>query len=128
GLGGATADPARVYAFLVRNVERLIEELEHHDVWAGALCVYVMHKDGTEGARREELLSPTDRFDLLMQAARRCFVRSWVSGLAASRMHVIASKLRRPGFRQRGLFEPPDEPARSVARLKRQVNAEVGRF
>src|SRR5262245_3285054 len=89
-LGGATADPARVFAFLVRNVERLIEELQFQDVWAGALCVYVMHADGTEGAHKEELLSPTDRFDLLLEAARRCFARAWVPGLAASRMHVTA--------------------------------------
>ena len=35
-LGGATADPAKVHAWLVRNLERLIEELEFHGVWAGA--------------------------------------------------------------------------------------------
>jgi nucleotidyltransferase/DNA polymerase involved in DNA repair len=127
-LGGATSSLARVYAFLVRNVERLIEELEFHDVWAGALSVYLMYASGAEGGWREELLSPTDRFDLLMEAAGRCFKRSWLPGLMASRMHVTASKLRRPGFRQRGLFEPPEEPARTLARLKREVNADVGRF
>src|SRR5262245_49858882 len=96
-LGGATADPDRVYAFLVRNVERLVEELEFHAVRAGALSVYVMHWDGTEGYRGVELDSPTDRFDLLLDAARYCFRGAWVKGLAASRMHVNAFQLRRPG-------------------------------
>jgi nucleotidyltransferase/DNA polymerase involved in DNA repair len=127
-LGGATADPDRVYAFLVRNVERLIEELEFHVVRAGALSVYLMHWDGTEGFGKRDLPSPTDRFDLLLEAARDCFRRAWVPGLAASRMHVNASQLRRPGFAQLGLFEPPAEQARAVAQVKREVNARVGRF
>jgi nucleotidyltransferase/DNA polymerase involved in DNA repair len=127
-LGGPTERPDRVYAWLVRNVERLVEELEFHAVRAGALSVYVMHKDGTTGSARVELPSPADRFDLLLEAARFCFQRAWVPGLAATRMHVTASQLKRPGFVQLGLFDPPAEQARTVAGLKRAVNAEVGRF
>jgi hypothetical protein len=41
----------------------------------------------------------------------------------------FASAFRgRPGFRQRGLFKPPEEQARSVAKVKREINAAVGRF
>jgi hypothetical protein len=43
-------------------------------------------------------------------------------------MHVTASRLRRPGSIQLGLFDPPAGQARAVAELKREVNAEVGRF
>ena len=43
-------------------------------------------------------------------------------------MHLIATRLRRPGFVQQGLFDPPAERARAVARVKREVNAAVGRF
>src|SRR5262249_50095126 len=67
-LGESTADPGRVFAWLVRNLERLVEELEFHVVRAGALSLYIQHKDGTEGFRRVELPSPTDRFDLLLEA------------------------------------------------------------
>ena len=38
-----------------RNVERLAEELEFHIVRAGALSVYLLHKDGGEGLGRAEL-------------------------------------------------------------------------
>lgn len=127
-LGGATADPARVYAWLVRNLERLVEELEFHAVSAGVLSVYLVHANGAEGLWREELVSPTDRFDLLLAAGGRCFRRAWLPPLAASRMHVTASKLTRPGFVQRGLFDPPAEPAVSVARVKREINDALGRF
>jgi DNA polymerase V len=130
-LGGATDDPARVYAFLIRNLERLIEELEYYGVWAGTLSVYIMHWDGVEGLGRQTLLSPTDRFDLLLEAARWCFDRAWHSGLAASRMHVTASQLKRPGVRQLSLFDQSaqrDHASRAVARVKREINDKLGRF
>jgi DNA polymerase V len=127
-LGGATADSTRVHAWLVRNLERLVEELEYHAVRAGCLSVYLMHWDGSEGLARTTLPSPTDRFDLLLEAGRWCFDRAWTRGRAASRMHVTASQLKRPGFVQLGLFDPPEGRSRAVATLKREVNARVGRF
>jgi hypothetical protein len=112
----------------VRNVERLVEELEFHVVRAGALSVYLLHGDGTEGLGRSTLAAPTDRFDLLLDAAKGCFARAWVPGRAASRLHVTASQLRQPGFVQRGLFEPPEEQYRAAARAKREINEALGRF
>ena len=127
-LGGATSDLDRLYAWLVRNVERLVEELEYHVVRAGVLSVHVQHKDGMEGGARKGLPSPTDRFDLLAEAARACFRRAWRPGLPATYMHVVASDLRRPGGFQSGLFDRPEDKARAVADVKRRVNARHGRF
>jgi DNA polymerase V len=127
-LGEATADPNRLYAWLVRNLERLIEELEFHQVFAGRLAVWVGYRDGRAGAGETTLPAPSDRFDLLLDAARRCLRRAWQPGAAANRMHLIASQLRWRGAAQRGLFEPPAEQAEAVARLKRAVNERVGRF
>ena len=127
-LGEATADPERLRAWLTRHTERLVEELEFHRVWAGALSVSVAHRDGTGGFARAPLPDSTDRFDLLLQAGRAALGRAWTPGKAANRMHLVASDLRRPGCRQPGLFEPPAEQARDVARVKREINAAVGRF
>ncbi len=127
-LGGATDQPERVYAWLVRNVERLVEELEFHGVKAGALSVYIGHKGGPPGFARMVLPSPADRFDLLVESARAALERAWCPKWPAVRMHVLASQLRRPGCIQLGLFDPPAEQARAVATLKREVNAELGRF
>jgi nucleotidyltransferase/DNA polymerase involved in DNA repair len=101
-LGGATADPDLLQAWVARNVERLVEELEFHVVRTGALSVYLMHWDGTEGLGRSTLPSPTDRFDLLLDAAKWCFEGAWVAGRAASRMHITASQLRGAGVRAAG--------------------------
>ena len=48
-LGEATADPIVLYAWLVRNLERLIEELEYHEVLAGRLTVWVAYRNGQAG-------------------------------------------------------------------------------
>jgi DNA polymerase V len=113
---------------VARNVERLVEELDFHAVTTGALSVYLLHKDGAEGFHRAVLPTHTARFDLLLEAARDGLRRAWRPGRAASRMHLTASRLRRPGFVERGLFDPPEEQAREVARVKREVNARLGRF
>jgi hypothetical protein len=54
--------------------------------------------------------------------------RARAAGRPVSRMHLPAWELKRPGFVQRSLFEQPGEPARAVARLKREVNGALGRF
>ncbi len=127
-LGAAAIGRDRVYAWLVRNLERLIEELEYHGVWVGALSVYILHQNGAEGLGRETLATPTDRFDLLLEAGRQCFERAWTPRLPATRMHVTASALQYPGCLQRGLFDPPSERASAVAQLKREINGQVRRF
>jgi DNA polymerase V len=127
-LGGPHEQPERLYAWLARNVERLVEELEFHMVRVGALSVYIAHKDGSEGFARMVLPAHTDRFDLLMEAARPALAKAWAPDRPAIRMHVTASQLRRPGFVQLGLFDAPAEQASAVARLKREINAEMGRF
>jgi DNA polymerase V len=127
-LGESAQQPERVYAWLARNVERLVEELEFHVVRAGALSVFVGHKDSSPGFARMLLPSPTDRFDLLMEAGRPALAKAWSPDRPAIRMHVLASQLRRPGYVQLGLFDAPPEQAEAVARLKREVNAAMGRF
>ena len=52
--GEATAEPVVLYAWLVRNLERLIEELEFHAVLAGRLTVWVAYKNGPVGRRPDD--------------------------------------------------------------------------
>jgi nucleotidyltransferase/DNA polymerase involved in DNA repair len=127
-LGEATADPLRVWAWLVRNLERLIEELEFHQVRAGRLSLYLAHQDGRDGGGEAALMSPTDRFDLLLDAARYALDKAWRKGVPVTRMHLIASQLRYPGAFQPGLFDTPPARAAALARVKREINARFGRF
>ncbi len=126
--GEATADPQRVWAWLVRNLERLIEELEYHTVQTSQLAIWLAYRDGTAGMGEASLLSPSDRFDLLLEAARPALRQAWLPGRLATRMHLVATSLRWRGQAQRSLFEPPVEQAAALARLKREVNGRCGRF
>jgi DNA polymerase V len=126
--GDATADPIILYAWLVRNLERLIEELEYHALCAGRLTVWVAYKCGRVGVGSLSLALPSDRFDLLLDAARPCLRRAWLQRESATRMHLIAERLVPRTPAQLGLFDPPAARAEAVARLKRAVNERIGRF
>lgn len=91
--GDSTSDPAVIYAWLVRNLERLIEELEFHEVKAGRLAVRVAYKDGRAGEGRSSLESPSDRFDTLLDAGRACLRMAWIPRATATRMHIFAERL-----------------------------------
>jgi nucleotidyltransferase/DNA polymerase involved in DNA repair len=127
-IGKVTRDPNVVFAWVVRNLERLIEELHFHRVHTGHLTLYLSYREGMAGTGEGTLMSPTDRFDLLLEAAKHALRRAHVAGGSLQRMHLIASKLRWRGCVQAGLFDPPAEQTRAVARLKRRVNRRFGRF
>jgi hypothetical protein len=128
--GEATDQPVVLWAWLVRNLERLIEELEFHAVLAGRLTVWVSYKNGQVGVGQTGLAVPSDRFDVLLDAARPCLRRAWVPRVPAQRMHLIAERLTPRRQAPLGLFDPPGAAAwaESLARLKREVNTRHGRF
>lgn len=128
--GEASAEPLILYAWLVRNLERLVEELEYHEVLAGRLTVWVAYRSGQVGVGQAALTVPSDRFDDLLDVARSCLRRAYVPRVAATRMHLIAEHLRRREPAQLGLFESRGrrDRAAAIARLKREVNTRIGRF
>ena len=126
--GAASSDPVVIHAWLVRNLERLIEELRYHQVVTGRLTVWVSYRDGRSGVGQTDLAAPTDLFDRLLDAARPCLRAAWIRGAIATRMHLIAERLVPRSSRPLGLFDPPDDRARAIADLKERVNKRIGRF
>lgn len=127
-IGKATDDPDFVHGWLVRNVERLIEELEYHTVCTEVLEVWIEHRNGQWNWCKVPLMAATDRFDLLLDAARHGLSHAWLKNQQVHRMHLIATELRWPGAVQQGLFDPPSERVEKLAKLKREINEKVGRF
>lgn len=127
-LGESTADPHRVHAWLVRNLERLIEELHYHRLMPGKLTLWVGYRDGIAGEGQTHLAVPTDRFDLLLEALRPCLRQAWRRGHLASRMHLIAEDLVDHDMAQTSLFFPPSPKLQAVAEVKQKVNQRIGRF
>jgi DNA polymerase V len=73
-------------------------------------------------------LVPSDRFEPLLETAKVAFRQAYIPKIAVSGMHITATELRWPGFRQPGLFEMPAPKAEALAKVKREVNARFGRF
>ncbi len=126
--GGATADPDVLWAWLVRNLERLIEELTYHDVLAGRVAVWVGYKDGRAGEGRANPSEPSDRFDVLLEAFRTCLRQAYVPKAPARRMHLFADDLRPRRERQLTLFPSAPPRAEAVASLAKSINDRHGRF
>jgi DNA polymerase V len=127
-LMGDVSDPAVLWGWCVRHVERLIEELEYHNVRTTALVIEVAWKSGDSTAGLASIATPTDRFDDLLDAARLALRRAWVPHATATHMHVLATELRRGQGVQLSLFDPPDPKRQKVAAAKRAVNERYGRF
>jgi DNA polymerase V len=126
--GEATDSPVIIWAWLVRNLERLVEELEYHEVRTSRVAVWIGYRDGRAGEGRASLETPSDRFDVLLDVLRSCVRRAWIPRATASRMHLFAERLVPKMPTQLGLFDPDGSRAEAVARLKREVNRRHGRF
>jgi nucleotidyltransferase/DNA polymerase involved in DNA repair len=123
-IGAASRDPARVHAFVVRNVERLVEALAYYKVCCDHLILSLLFKDAPERSLRASLLGSRADFDALLEAALHLLPLAWQPPTAwVHYMHVIAADLRPLARRQRSLFEQPQ-----LADVKRSINNAVGRF
>jgi hypothetical protein len=76
----APTNPSAVYAWIVRHLERLIEERDFHQVRAGRLTVWLSSRGGPTGVGEGVLDAATDRFRLLPDAARAALRRAWREG------------------------------------------------
>jgi DNA polymerase V len=117
-----------LYAWLVRNVERLIEELEYHEVRTGRVTTWVGYRDGRAGEGHSGLVTPSNRFDDLLDAFRPCLRQAWIPRAPASRMHLFADRLTPAGETQLALFDRGDDKAARIAALKKGINDRHGRF
>jgi DNA polymerase V len=126
--GGASDRPEIVWAWLVRNVERLIEELRYHEVRTAHVSLWLGYRDGRFGEAHASLEAPSDRFDVLIDVLRPCLRQAWIARAMANRMHLVAHKLVPRTPAQLGLFESPNGRAEALARLKHDINHRHGRF
>jgi nucleotidyltransferase/DNA polymerase involved in DNA repair len=127
-LGTATADPDRLTGWVARNAERLVEALDHHQVYCDQLAMHLEFKDGGGAARRVSLSAATADFHILHPAALRLLKICWPAGRVVAYMHLIAENLSARQFAQRSLFEQSTPKQKAIAEVKRSINRRVGRF
>lgn len=127
-IGRASNDPERVKAFIVRNVERLVEALDHYNLVCDQLLLSLLFRDAPERGSRRSLLGSTADFERLAGAALEMTPEAWQPHYASVHyMHVIAGSLWPRTHRQLGLFDDDHQP-QAIADTKRSINATIGRF
>ena len=137
-LGGKTAIGEQQHAWVVRNVERLIEALDYHAVHARRFNLSLERPNDYGWAGQMTLPEPTNSFKLLCTIFRELLDRSDSRAKAISHMHLIAEKLSYRDIVQRTLFETvwespagrpiTNSPLEKIAGLKQQINQKIGRF
>ena len=132
-LGDATTDLARLSAWVSRNTERLVEELEFHEVLTMRLTFAVEFKGGGGWCGRARFLEPTASYQDLSAAARELLSEAHRLQKQISGMHLLAEQLcdRNRGV-QLSLFKNVDmqtaERIEHTAEIKRSINGRLGRF
>jgi len=126
-IGKPSPDPAVQWAWLVRNLERLIETLDYHGLMVGKLTLTLEYKDGPDRSSSVRFDAPTRRFDVLLAGVKTMWERMQFPG-NLYRMHHIASELQYPGSRQLSLFDPPRRNDERIVDLMHAVNDRHGRF
>ncbi|HEV3384536.1 MAG TPA: nucleotidyltransferase [Gemmata sp.] len=127
-LMGNVDDPNLLWAWCVRNLERLIEELHFHNVRTDSLAIHLAWKNGDSTGGLSRLACPSDRFDELLDTAREALRRAYWPGETATHMHVVAPELRRARGFQMSLFDTANPKQQALAAVKTAVNERFGRF
>ncbi len=123
-IGKASCDPQRIQAFVVRNVERLVEALSYYRICCDRLILTLLFTDAPERSLRSSLLGSRADFEALLEAALHLLPQVWQPRSAhVHYMHVIADSLRPVANRQRSLFEQ-----HQLIDIKHRINNTVGRF
>lgn len=129
-LGGATSDINRLVAWVARNTERLIEELDFHDVLTKQLAFAIAFKEDGGWSGRVVFPEPTATFyDIATAAKDMLHIAYRAETRRVSHMHLMAERLSDRRVVQRSLWPNTEAPAvQSVAVVKREINEKLGRF
>jgi DNA polymerase IV len=127
-VGRATDDRTILHAWLARNLERLIEALDFHQVNCDELALMLRYKSGLTSGSKLRLPQSTAAFRLLLEAGSQLFAESWTRGRMVRFMHLFAGKLAYRGQTQQSLFDHPTPRDQRLAQVKREINQQVGRF
>lgn len=120
-IGKATADPVIQTAWLVRNIERLVEAMAWHGYYCNRLTVSVSYKHGVY-SKQSSLPEATNASEDLLSAAKYLFDRRPAG--VVTHIDLLADRLQYAGRHQRSLFTGEHR----VDALKKAVNDKLGRF
>ena len=128
-LGESTTSLERLTGWTARNIERLIEELDFHQLYTGNLIYILDFREGGCWVGKANFMQPTAEFLDLMSAAREMLRQACELGRPINRMQIMAEKLSPRNCFQLSLWPncEPDKQALTAA-VKSAINRKLGRF
>ncbi len=123
----ATRDRTVVWAWVVRNLERMVMELDHYQLSTRRLGIAMEQQMGEGWSDSETFPVETASFEELREGARAIFERHELR-VPVVRMHLGADQLYRRSLRQKSLFAEEDPRRERVAAAKREINERIRRF
>lgn len=120
-IGESSSDSEIINAWLVRNVERLVEAMFWNRYLANRLTLSVAYKRGGN-THSTSLPEASGASEVLLPAAK--YLLSLCAKGVVTHMHLIADELQYSGTHQRSLFAS----APRIDAIKRMVNEKLGRF
>lgn len=123
----ATIDPIIVWAWIVRNLERLVVELDHYQLLTHRLSLVMQQQMNCGWSDSYSFSVETSTFEDLLEAARVMFERNPLR-IPVVKMNLLADQLSRRSQCQLSLFKHCDPRRARVADAKREINRKIGRF
>lgn len=123
----ATTDRSIIWAWIIRNLERLVAELDHYQLLTRRLTLIIEQQMDRGWSDRFSFPVETSAFEHLLVGVRAMFERNDLH-IPVVKMHLLAEELSRRSVRQLSLFERDDPVRQRVAAAKQAINLRIERF
>ncbi|MBD3360391.1 nucleotidyltransferase [Candidatus Peregrinibacteria bacterium] len=127
-LWGYHNDPNYVWAFLVRNLERLADGLFKEEMEILNLTVLLVSSDGQALKQVEKLPDFTNDYFALINALRRGFWTLFTKKRKYTSVHLFGDPLRTVKGKQLNLFEKKNSKNEKIVKIKQQINRKYGMY
>lgn len=125
---GHHTDPAYIWGFLIRNLERFLNCLWDNQLEVNSLTTILKASDGRTFQSKVSLADFTNDQGPLLHALKEGFRRSYKKGPRYCRVHLLSASLRSAKTHQLNLFSRTDLKSRQIKQLKSTLNARFGLF
>jgi DNA polymerase V len=125
---GHYRDPAYIWGFIVRNLERFMTALWNEEMEVARLTLILRRSDGTSDVQTTPLPDYTQDQKVLLKTLRVLFEKAYKKGPTYSRVHIVGQPIRYCCRKQLNLFEVVSPKVQRMAKLKQEVNERFGLF
>lgn len=127
-LSGVKKDKNIIFAFLVRNMERLVDSIVAQKIEVKKLVLLIISSSGNV-FKGEVLLSDyTSSFTLIFAEFKKIFLRIFNELYSYSGLHLIAEEIRGLYLKQLNLFDFETVKLKKISTIKEKINAKFGVF